>query len=336
MECGTRRWLVRLIVAGLGGHWLLAWLLMPGALRGSDDRHSFNISEAHIIALDPSLKQGLQASARRYLHVEAVHIFRAINATEALRLAFDRLPLYTKLLFQHKARHDHMQLSSAPMLGCLLSHMAVWRLVQPGAVVAVLEEDAVLDQASADRLRALSVDLEGVAWDLLMLESGQLTTTGEWRHVGQVAATCAHEARSRLVEAQSSLLFYSSYLDHNSNTTTTSAAADGKAGCTWQGSRGYLVGYEGAQLLLRHAEPAMVQVDGLMALVAMFEPRFHMYWPRVDIVHHDYMRMSTIWDGCIKCYLPTSPLLYLLGGLAIVALLLLHHYAYHYFYSIAR
>ena len=96
------------------------------------------------------------------------------------------------------------------------------------------------------------------------------------------------------------------------------ASTNGTA-CTWQGSRGYLLGYEGAQMLLKHATPIAVQVDGLMGLVATFEPRFQMYWPRVNIVHKDFTRMSTIWDGCLKCYLPTTtPLFLYTAGLVVV------------------
>ena len=49
-----------------------------------------------------------------------------------------------------------------------------------------------------------------------------------------------------------------------------------------------------------------------MGLVATFDPTFHMFWPRVDVVHPNRLRMSTIWDGCLKCYVPASPFLVLL------------------------
>ena len=328
---GMHRRLVVVVAAGLFVHWLFmrALLMMPATTSEGDDerRPRFNLSEAYIIALEPSEKEGLQATARLHLNIERVHMFQAINATEALRMAFDTLPLYTKLLFQFKARHDHMQLSSAPMLGCLLSHMAIWRQIRPDTIVAVLEEDAVLDEASAERLRGLSEDLDGVPWELLMLESGQVTATGAWRNVGQVAATCAYQAPGRrellqrLVkqsEAQPALYYHllDPFLPAANTTATpaTAAAASDEVAdsgaCTWQGSRGYLLSYKGARLLLRYAEPIAVQVDGLMALVAMFEPGFRMYWPRVDVVHREFMRMSTIWDGCVKCYLPASPAAY--------------------------
>lgn len=238
----------------------ILWLLLSlGGAAG------FNISDAYIIALDTSANE-LQTQVKCHLHIPHVHLFAAINGTRAL-LQLPTLPLYTRFLFAIKARHDHMQLSSDAMLGCLLSHMAIWRLVLPGAIVAVFEEDGVVDAVSAQRLAILERDLADSRWDLLMLESGQFTATGKWRAVGQIAATCATL-------------------------------------CTWQGSRGYLVSYRGAQALLRFAEPIMVQVDALMGLVAAFEPGFRMYWTLSDVVHPSRMRMSTIWDACIKCYLP--------------------------------
>jgi hypothetical protein len=151
-----------------------------------------------------------------------------------------------------------------------------------------------------DRIRMLSEDLRTEPWDLLMLESGQATATGKWRHVGQAAATCAFRWQKSQAMLRSSS--YSYYYYHYLTTNETDM-------CTWQGSRGYLLSYKGAQTLLAFSRPIMVQVDALMGLVATFEPAFGMFWPRVDVVHKSMLRMSTIWDGCLKCYVPSSPLL---------------------------
>lgn len=182
----------------------------------------------------------------------------------------------------------------------------------PGTVVGVLEEDAIIDGASAERIHALSMDLQGIPWNLVMLESGQLTATGKWENVGEVATTCAYQPPSRTemvrrARQEHGLLsslrgWYGGNVSHV---------------CTWQGSRGYLVTYAGAQLLLRYARPMMVQVDALMGLVATFEGEFGMYWPRVDIAHKDFMRRSTIWDGCLKCYIPSQGLWWWLGGVCL-------------------
>ena len=71
-----------------------------------------------------------------------------------------------------------MQLATAPMLGCLLSHMEIWASVGPNETVAVFEEDAYIDQVSVHRLALLLADLRGVPWNILMLESGSMLATG--------------------------------------------------------------------------------------------------------------------------------------------------------------
>lgn len=82
-------------------------------------------------------------------------------------------------MISYAGRHDHMQLSTPAMLGCLLSHMQIWQSVLPNEIVAVFEEDAYLDEVSAARMHALSRDLHSIPWDVLLLESGQqLISTG--------------------------------------------------------------------------------------------------------------------------------------------------------------
>lgn len=290
-----RAWLAALVLLTLAVQLVVVPLLQTPL--PPPRHHFFNFSSVYIIALEPATAAPLAHAAKAFLGVDTVDVMQAINGTRALRSHFAQLPLYTKMLLQSRQRHDHMQLSSAPMLGCLLSHMAAWRRVRPGEIVAVLEEDALLDLVSAQRIHDLSVDLQDVPWDLLMLESGQLTITGTWMHVGALAATCAYRPT-----------------DDWTNTTMTLQP------CTWLGSRGYLLTHAGAQTLLRHAQPIHVQVDALMGLVAAFEPRFRMYWPRSNVVHWDYLRWSTIFDGCIKCYMPSSPLYYVLAVVTVVGL----------------
>ena len=131
-------WLCGLGLAGFLTHWLLMRLMLP-VPAVPERRHLFNVSEAFIITLNPAQCE-LQLTAQKHLGLDTIHVFRAINGSEALRLAYSELPLYTKHLLQFSARHDHMQLSSGPMLGCLLSHMAIWRRVRMGTAVIVLEE----------------------------------------------------------------------------------------------------------------------------------------------------------------------------------------------------
>ena len=104
-------------------------------------------------------------------------------------LRAETLPLYTRHLLRH-GRRDHMQIGNPEMLGCLLSHMAVWARAG-NETVAVFEEDAVLDRVSALRMGALLEDMTDVRWNLLMLESGHLGVRGAWSYVGSLAATCA-------------------------------------------------------------------------------------------------------------------------------------------------
>jgi GR25 family glycosyltransferase involved in LPS biosynthesis len=206
------------------------------------------------------------------------------------------------ILNDETGRHDHMQLSTPAMLGCLLSHIQIWQSIQPNEVVAVFEEDAYLDEVSGKRMLALSKDMHSISWDILLLESGQgLISTGQWQHIGEYAATCNSQQLSG---------FY-----HPMNKTVP---------CTWFGTRGYLVTYEGAQRLLQHAYPISVQVDALMGLVAAFSLDFRMYWTRENIAHLQLFHITSVWDGCIKCYLPTSPVHYIIA--LIVALGFLWHY----------
>ena len=59
-------------------------------------------------------------------------------------------------------------------------------------------------------------------------------------------------------------------------------------------------------MLLKHADPIQVQIDALIGLEAAFEPEFKMFWTRDNIVHQQLFYASKIWDGCVKCYLPTD------------------------------
>ena len=238
----------------------------------------------------------LLSQAKEVFGIERGYIFNAINGTEALLQSQRQLPLYTYMLFQTKARHDHMQLASAAMLGCLLSHMSIWALVQPNETVVVLEEDAWLDEKSINRLKMLSEDLHGIAWDVLLLENGHLNTAGAWKEVGQIAVTCAYSKNESLL--------------------------NGKY-CSWMGTRGYFFTYDGANALLRHARPFVVQVDALMSLLAAFDPHFRLYWTRHSVVHQNYLHLSTVWDGCIKCYMPVSHVHYYFFLSVVIACLLL-------------
>ena len=249
-------------------------------------KHNFSISRAHVISMhtDNTHVIDLSNSIAEFLHVRNISIFSAINGTFALQNgADDLLSPYTKYLMI-TGRHDHMQLSSPGMLGCLLSHVHLWNTIQPNETIAIFEEDAYVDMTSAMRMHTLSRDVveHGIQWDVVLLESGHnMIASGKWFHIGELAANCSYQKSNKEV-------------------------------CTWYGTRGYLITHQGAQHLLRYVYPISVQVDSLMGLVASFSPGFRMYWTRKDIAHLKLFHVTGVWDACIKCFLPASPIPYVL------------------------
>ena len=227
---------------------------------------NMNITRAVIIALEVLQATTLLEQVRTHI-TRDVEVFRAVNATLAMSLVVDTLPLYTRHLIAH-GRQTHMQIGNAEMLACLLSHVQVWSGIKPGETILVLEEDARIDHVSALRLEALAADLEGVKWDFVRVSSGQLIDTGGVEHIGAVAARCA----------------------------------DGHACWSW-GTRGYVIQFEGARQLLKVADPAIVQVDALISLAAAYTP-FQLYWSTLEIAYPTTWRASTVFDGCIiRCFL---------------------------------
>ena len=61
--------------------------------------------------------------------------------------------------------------------------------------------------------------------------------------------------------------------------------------CVRYGTRGYVLNYQAAQQLLRHAEPAVVQVDALISLLAAYEPSsLRLFWCTSNIAHASSFR----------------------------------------------
>ena len=225
-----------------------------------------DITSAHIISLRTP-------AARLYNETTAWlaaihHPAAAVFVHRAQTNYSGRVPIGTRIAML-QGRHSHAEIGSAAALGCLASHAAVWRGMREGDTVAVFEEDARLDASSARRMLAVERDLpHHDDWDLIVLETGHLTTSGAWRRMGAVA-TCA-----------------------------------ATAACEWQGSRGYILRYSGARELLIEDAPH-VQVDALFWMLAAVG-RLRMYWTTADIAHPTYAAPSTVWDGCLKCYIPPS------------------------------
>ena len=267
------------------------------------------VSEAHIIALDPDAPhvQGLRRLNEHWLGIPT-RAMRAVNGTQAL---VDRpLPLYTRMLLS-VGRHEHMQLGGPAMLGTLLSHMRLWNN-DTNTVIMVLEEDALIDAASRERLLQLAADTAVALpdWDILMLETGHLTVAGPMRPVGQLGVTWAREEAA-----------------------TAAVLVPPEAACFWMGTRGYILRPSGARKLLRHAAELTVQVDALLGLVATFDPDFRMVWTRANVAHPRLLSLSTTQDRCIKCFMPQGALTYLALlalGVGVVASIsvgaVLHHH----------
>jgi hypothetical protein len=196
------------------------------------------------------------------------------------------VPLYTRHVMR-SGRSDHMQIGNRAALGCLMSHGDVWRrIVEADAPAIVFEEDIVLGPDSARLLGALFASLENVSWGILMLDPGHLNVDGEWNAVGPMAANCS-------------------------------------SSCVWFGTRAYALRPAVAALLLSHLEPMVVQVDALITLVAAYHaPAVRMHWTTVRIFPQNMTRPSMIFDGCVKCYLPTGWRTYISIVFVIIMLLI--------------
>jgi GR25 family glycosyltransferase involved in LPS biosynthesis len=144
-------------------------------------KNSLSIQQAYIIALDTLSAKYTAKQALHYLNIPNITIFPAINGTAALQ-QMPPLSLYTQYLLYYHTRHDHMQLSTAPMLGCLLSHIHLWTqaIEMNQSLIAIFEEDAIFDEMSNERLQGLLLDLNknNTIWDILMLESGSVLAQG--------------------------------------------------------------------------------------------------------------------------------------------------------------
>ena len=91
--------------------------------------HKFNVSRGVVITLQPEDSREIIVQARRYLDISNVSIFQGINGTQATEKSnsmSDMIALYTRYVMV-TGRSDHMQLSNPSMLGCLLSHIHVWK-----------------------------------------------------------------------------------------------------------------------------------------------------------------------------------------------------------------
>jgi len=290
--------------------------------RNKNQRNVFNVSKAFVITMKRNASLALLQNTKLFFDIDYVALFDAINGTKAITEAAHRLSIYTKYTLV-MGRHDHLQLSTPAMLGCLLSHITIWEKVEPNQVVAVIEEDGYFDQSSRERILTLHKDLNYMPWDVIMLDSGQFISKGTWEYIGQAAVTCANQWWKN----NSYPYALHESMQGNENQSISREIRDAFFTdptynlCTWFGTRGYLITFNGARTLLKHAFPIQVQVDALMGLVDAFEPDFKMFWTRQNIVHQNLFYITQIWDACIKCYLPNSTWFYIVSIIFLLSVL---------------
>lgn len=173
-------------------------------------------------------------------------------------------------------RQSHMLLSNMQMVGCYLSHQQVWRTINQTSVV--LEEDAVLD---SDFDAQLDLVLDTIdMFDIIMLsERVWHVASGRYHKVNEHLFTCSEH-------------------------------------CMWSGTRGYVVTPRGARKLLSAGEPLVTQIDSFISLVASYDRNFSMLWTRRTLANQNPWHVTTVWDGCLVCYL-TSGLFFYLAALAL-------------------
>lgn len=206
-----------------------------------------------------------------------------VGAVDGAAILDEHMPLYTRHVIR-AGRSDHMQIGNRAALGCLMSHGAVWRrIAASGAPALVFEEDVLVGPDSAALLAALLASVEHVPWGILMLDPGHVNVDGEWNTVAPMVANCS------------------------------------SASCVWYGTRAYALRPAVAALLLAHMEPMVLQVDAVITLVAAYHaPAVRMYWTTARIFPYNLTRPSAIFDGCIKCYLPTGARSYVIFVVIIV------------------
>ena len=255
----------------------LVLLLCP---RPYGPRLAHDIGRGFIICMEDCRE--LQIAIGASLEIGNVTAWKADRGENA-----SGLPLYAQHVIDW-GRHDHMQIANRAALGCLRSHMGIWRHIaaRGEGPVAVFEEDALIHGDSAALLAELWHDVRDEPWELLMLERGQIHASGKWAALGTHASRC-----------------------------------DGR--CTWLGTRGYVVTPKGAQILLEHSEPQVVQVDALISLVAEFDPRFRLVVTRRNVVDAQWWKGSYIWDACLKCMVPEGWGAYGLVGVVVLTGVLL-------------
>eukprot|EP00961_Rhodomonas_salina_P282438 3816421-Rhodomonas_salina.1 len=135
--------------------------------------------------------------------------------------------LQTQLLFAYGEKLTSKQLLNPNMLAAYEAHVAAWRLVPENATWLILEDDAVVEQHTIKRLQLLLHSLKGGVDFINLWPFREVVQGSVWSNASVLLRECPSTAPL----------------------------------CHVLGQVAYIITYQGAQLLLRHALPPELPID---------------------------------------------------------------------------
>mmetsp|Transcript_40068 Transcript_40068/g.107304 ORF Transcript_40068/g.107304 Transcript_40068/m.107304 type:complete len:505 (+) Transcript_40068:232-1746(+) len=307
----ARRWQFWILTAVLALVASFSLLFDPLPKHPVEDVHwdslPFNTTKTLFIAMNPREdgvveRIGVLKDKIGFRNAEA---FQAVNGRQ---VDPDTLPLYTRYLMEN-GRHDHHQVSTAGMIGCYLSHVKVMEMMQPGDVFAVFEEDAHFDKTSPLKIKRLHdfVEKMSISFDAIMIGINRVPAPSGKTTTFSVSAIDMSSNRSFPLQY--------TFRQVGPDVELIQCHKD----CTLWGTRGYLITYDGAQKILKHAYPIQTQIDALLSLVARYDSSFRLFWTSQDIALGPALlaivadiNYSKVQDHCLKCHLPSLNIVYLI------------------------
>lgn len=215
--------------------------------------------QAFVIALDKSVGAQLSELINQTLQITT----HPILADRGVIHRKD-LHIFTRYMMD-TGRVDHKLMDNWAMVGCLMSHVQIWKTLTEPAII--FEEDSIVTGVTRQLLANIMLEAHPHNWSALMLTKR----------------------------------YYKRYPEPQ-ETTLSPLLATCKT-CSWFGTRAYIITPIGASIMLEYYLPLLVQVDGLMSLVNTYDPRFKMLWVRGEVVTKQEYRSSTIQTApCQKCY----------------------------------
>jgi GR25 family glycosyltransferase involved in LPS biosynthesis len=192
--------------------------------------------------------------------------FEAVDGRSLNLLNDSRLSLSARVAIMRGTRRDHTDINTPGMVGCYLSHLALWQRVADERLplAVVMEDDANVQPGLAASVDALLARLpNGDDWDVLLLGYAHPPTeapSGRFPGFGDV-----------------------SY---------------------WHGTIAYVVTARGAARLLAYATPVQFQVDGYMAFMAKLGRLTVLHDGGAVNVRSVWGTGTTVQDRCHLCDLP--------------------------------